>query len=132
MIEAIKMTKVCPVCGRSLPVSEFRYYTKGRLNNGRKCNECRRQEKNAKNRARTGCKPFTTIWTPDVVETLIRVYATSRNKDLAEKLGIPIHRIESKASDLGLKKGHAVLSEMARVTNEKRRARKQQNQNVAG
>lgn len=126
MTEALKMTKVCPVCGRTLPVSEFRYYTKDRLNIGRKCNECRRREKNEKNRARTGCKPFTTIWTPEIIETLIRLYATSTNKDLAEKLGIPARRIAEKASTIGLKKDHAVLSEMARVTNEKKRAKKQQ------
>lgn len=131
MIEELKKTKVCPVCGLALPFSDFRYLAHGRLTNGGKCNECRRQAKNAQNRARTGCKPFTTIWTPEIVETLIRLYATSKNKALAKKLGVPIHRLEGKASSLGLKKSHALLSEMARVTNEKKRARKQQKQNVA-
>lgn len=101
--EILKATRVCPVCGRTLPVSDFRYESHGKVFRGAKCKDCRHDAEVARRR-RLGIPPRIYTWTPDRVAKLQQMYATSTAKEIAEQLGVTIDSVRSKAINLGLRK----------------------------
>ena len=58
----------------------------------------------------------TTLWSPDDVRTLRRLYPYVNNRELASMLGRPTHAVQKKASALGLKKASLAVIKAAGIT----------------
>lgn len=91
-----------------------------------RCKECHKAYKNSIRRKREDgvilkdgryvvCNKQSTsiLWTGNMISDLKRYYATTKNKDLADLLGVSMRTINRKAKELGLEKDRAWLIEVA-------------------
>lgn len=108
-------------------LSEDRFYP-SELRNWRKprCKDCHKEYKNSMRRRREDgirlkdgryvvydMQATSILWTGNMLSDLKRNFATTKNKDLAEHLGVSMRTISRKAKELGLVKDKAWLIEVA-------------------
>lgn len=108
-----------------LPVEDF-YPSELKSWRKPRCKACHKEYKNARKRKREDGvrlkdgryvvydKQATSIyWTGNMISDLKRNYANTKNKDLAELLGVSMRTINRKAKELGLVKDKAWMIEVA-------------------
>lgn len=107
----MKLTKICPKCGKEVPVESFYYRTMGRIAHGRQCRECRLKvrRESARRRREFGRQPQVRIWDDEKIATLRRLYADISNKDISNFIGVAAHNVAYKARNLGLRKSRAYI-----------------------
>ncbi len=71
------------------------------------------------------------MWTDEMINVLYDLFPNTRNRDIAEQLGISESAVREKARDFGLHKAksyiHAIRSQQAETVNAKRREWKTSN-----
>ena len=96
---AKKRKKVCPCCGQKLWLRDFYRNSDGSLSSW--CKEC--QKKNKRNWYQKTRKVPDGI-RHDLLDDLKRLYATTKNEDLVDILGVSHRTVIRKARELGLQK----------------------------
>lgn len=145
MNEEERRSKVCPICGKDLPLDEF--YIRKDGSPGSYCRECsaawKRQWYKKKKKKPDGIflhsgfgrlmehKGMTLriFWSANMIAALRRHFPTTRNEELAGMLGVSRRTVIRKARELGLEKDpdflHSVWDEnrmMAWSVGKKRQA----------
>lgn len=108
-----------------LPIDSY-YPSELKRNRKPRCKECHKAYKNSIRRKREDgvqlqngryvvCNKQSTsiLWTGNMLSDLKRHYATTKNKELADLLGVSIRTINRKAKELGLEKDKAWMIEVA-------------------
>lgn len=123
--------KRCPMCGRTLPASDFGLRSNGRLLRSycRECNSIRNRERYYKPRSKhelgdvfrrddgslwtyTGAH-WRRHWSPQMLFDLKKNYSSMTNEELATMLGVPLGTLNHKANELGLHKTKAYRTAIA-------------------
>lgn len=130
-------TKTCPVCGMERPRSEYLYISRGRITRRFKCHNCYLDEMKQRSEVRYAQKhngaqlKHRKMWTDEMINVLYDLFPNTRNRDIAEQLGISESAVREKARDFGLHKAksyiHAIRSQQAETVNAKRREWKTSN-----
>ena len=126
-----KLTKKCTKCGEVRPIDEF-YIRKADGSKYPRCRHCMRQEKR-ESYARIHKVPdklyrnettgrlmehsgySTRIhWSTPMDEKMRRMYATTKNEDLAIDLGVSVRTLVRRARTLGLKKNNEWMAAHSR------------------
>ena len=115
-----KRKKVCPHCGRKLWLKDFYHYSNGTLSSW--CKECQKQNKrdwyNKTRKVPDGIRidPVTgrkiehrglarrIFWDRRMLDDLKRLFATTKNEDLVDIIGVSLRTLIRKARELGLEK----------------------------
>lgn len=108
-----------------LPIDSF-YPSELKGNRKPRCKCCHKSYKNSIRRKREDgvqlqngrfvvCNKQSTsiLWTGNMLSDLKRHYATTKNKELADLLGVSMRTVNRKAKELGLEKDKAWLIEVA-------------------
>lgn len=115
----------CCICGKDLPEKSF-YPSELKGHRKPRCRECHKERKNQRRKKRgegvmyvdgrlSVCEAHSTsiYWTGNMISDLKRHYATTKNKELADLLGVSMRTINRKAKELGLVKDEAWMVEVA-------------------
>ncbi len=115
-----KRKNVCPHCGRKLWLKDFYHYSNGTRSSW--CKECQKQNKrdwyNKTRKVPDGIRidPVTgrkiehrglarrIFWDRRMLDDLKRMYATTKNEDLVDIIGVSLRTLIRKARELGLEK----------------------------
>lgn len=113
----LKLTKICPVCGRDLPFAAFRHERADGTHKLSMCIDCKKERLRKQAAARCAkknpdWKPRVSPWTDERLQVLCALYPDTRTAIVAEKIGVPLSQTAHKAQEIGLRKTPAYLSEI--------------------
>ena len=122
--------KICPKCGRELPLTDYYMNNKGKYYG--RCKECIRQKNrewyhrtfkkkegvfydtNQKRLISYEGRVRRIYWTGDMLSILNRYFANTKNEELADMIGVSLRTLRRKARELNMNKSKNHISKVAK------------------